>query len=588
MRVNKYDVDEKNTNFSLKNLKRALKYSKKYKKQLLLVFFIHLSITLISLIYAKIIQYGIDNITKKMIFESLVKFFIISASLQVVVVLLHNFRNKKLTKVNENVIEDLKNDLFTHLQYLSSNYYDTRPHGKILVRLTEYSENVSTLITNGLIDTILQLLSLTLTLIFMIITNISLTLITLLGVIMLTIIFSFTTKIKRKLKHQINNKKSNMNAYFYETIKGLDTTKIFNRSYENEKIHDSLTNAFFEAYCKYIKYSNISWSSTAIVSNTVQIAIYTIGIFYLFPSITLGTIVAMGSYSTRFWNPIKNLFLRMDEFIESMTSLERILETLDEPITIKNNENPVKKEIEGNIEFSDVVFQYNDDKIILDNISFKIKQGQKVAIVGETGSGKTTIANLIARFYDINKGNIYIDNTDIKDYDLNCLRRQVSIMQQDNYLFTDTIMNNLKYGNINISDKEIINLCKKIDLDDWIKEFANGYETVLENHGNTLSDGEKQLLSYIRVLINDPKILVLDEATSKIDVRTENLIQNKINNLIKDKTTITIAHRLSTIVNSDIILFIKDKKILEIGNHQELMNKKGEYYKLFSSQDNLI
>lgn len=588
MRVNKYDVDEKNTNFSLKNLKRALKYSKKYKKQLLLVFFIHLSITLISLIYAKIIQYGIDNITKKMIFESLVKFFIISASLQVVVVLLHNFRNKKLTKVNENVIEDLKNDLFTHLQYLSSNYYDTRPHGKILVRLTEYSENVSTLITNGLIDTILQLLSLTLTLIFMIITNISLTLITLLGVIILTIIFSFTTKIKRKLKHQINNKKSNMNAYFYETIKGLDTTKIFNRSYENEKIHDSLTDAFFEAYCKYIKYSNISWSSTAIVSNTVQIAIYTIGIFYLFPSITLGTIVAMGSYSTRFWNPIKNLFLRMDEFIESMTSLERILETLDEPITIKNNENPVKKEIEGNIEFKDVVFQYNDDKIILDNISFKIKQGQKVAIVGETGSGKTTIANLIARFYDINKGNIYIDNTDIKDYDLNCLRRQVSIMQQDNYLFTDTIMNNLKYGNINISDKEIINLCKKIDLDDWIKEFANGYETVLENHGNTLSDGEKQLLSYIRVLINDPKILVLDEATSKIDVRTENLIQNKINNLIKDKTTITIAHRLSTIVNSDIILFIKDKKILEIGNHQELMKKKGEYYKLFSSQDNLI
>lgn len=588
MRVNKYDVDEKNTNFSLKNLKRALKYSKKYKKQLLLVFFIHLSITLISLIYAKIIQYGIDNITKKMIFESLVKFFIISASLQVVVVLLHNFRNKKLTKVNENVIEDLKNDLFTHLQYLSSNYYDTRPHGKILVRLTEYSENVSTLITNGLIDTILQLLSITLTLIFMIITNISLTLITLLGVIILTIIFSFTTKIKRKLKHQINNKKSNMNAYFYETIKGLDTTKIFNRSYENERIHDSLTDAFFEAYCKYIKYSNISWSSTAIVSNTVQIAIYTIGIFYLFPSITLGTIVAMGSYSTRFWNPIKNLFLRMDEFIESMTSLERILETLDEPITIKNNENPVKKEIEGNIEFKDVVFQYNDDKIILDNISFKIKQGQKVAIVGETGSGKTTIANLIARFYDINKGNIYIDNTDIKDYDLNCLRRQVSIMQQDNYLFTDTIMNNLKYGNINISDKEIINLCKKIDLDDWIKEFANGYETVLENHGNTLSDGEKQLLSYIRVLINDPKILVLDEATSKIDVRTENLIQNKINNLIKDKTTITIAHRLSTIVNSDIILFIKDKKILEIGNHQELMNKKGEYYKLFSSQDNLI
>lgn len=588
MRVNKYNVDEKNTNFSFKNLKRALKYSKKYKKQLFLVLCIHLFATFLSLIYAKVIQYGIDNVTTNIIFINLVKLFILSSFIQVIVVFINKVRNKVLTKVNENIIEDLKNDLFTHLQYLSSSYYDTRPHGKILVRLTEYAENVSTLITNSLIDTILQIFSLILTLIFMFITNVSLTFITLTGVLIISIISSFTTKIKRKLKLQINNKKSNMNAYFYESLKGLDTTKIFNRIAENEKIHDSLTDEFFESCCKYIIYSNLTWSSTAIISNTVQVAIYTMGIFYFFPSISLGTIVAMGSYSTRFWNPIKNLFLRMDEFIESMTSLERILETIDEPITIKNIDNPIKKEIEGNIQFKNVVFSYNEDKIVLDNISFTIKPGQKIAIVGETGSGKTTIANLIARFYDVAQGSILIDNINIKEYELNNLRRQISIMQQDNYLFSDTIMNNLKYGNTNMSDEEVISLCKNLDLDNWFRKFENGYETILENHGNTLSDGERQLLSYIRILINNPKILVLDEATSKIDVKTEKLIQSKINRLLKDKTTITIAHRLSTIINSDIIMFIKDKKICEMGTHKDLMNKKGEYYKLYSSQNNLI
>lgn len=588
MRVNKYDIDEQNTEFSFQNLKRALTYSKKYKKKLLLVLCLSLFSTILGLVYAKLIQYGIDHVIISKNYINVAKLSLVGIMIQIIIILSIRFKNNLLTKVNENIIEDLKNDLFSHLQYLSSKYYDTRPHGKILVRLTEYAENVSSLITNCLIDTILQLISLLLTLVFMLITSVRLTLITLVGVVIISIIFNCTRKVKRKLKLKINNKKSNMNAYFYESLKGIDTTKIFNRSKENEKIHDYLTDQFFESHCNYTIYANISWSSTSIISNIVQVAIYAIGTFFLFPTISLGTIVAMGSYSTRFWNPIKNLFTTMDQFIEAMTSLERILETIDEEITIKNIDNPIKKEIEGSIEFKDVHFSYNEDKIVLDNLSFSISPGEKIAIVGETGSGKTTVANLIARFYDIDKGSIRIDNIDIKKYDLNNLRKQITIMQQDNYLFTDTIMNNLKYGNKNMSDEEIIKICKKLDLDKWIKNFDNGYDTILENHGNTLSDGEKQLISYIRVIINNPKILILDEATSKIDVQTENLIQNKINHLLKGKTTITIAHRLSTIVNSDIIMFIKDKKICEIGNHEELMNKKGEYYKLYSSQDNLM
>lgn len=588
MRVNKYDVDERNTNFSFKNLKRALKYLKDYKKKLFIALIVSLASTLLTLIYAKLIQYGIDNITNGWNFNGLVKLCLVGISIQIGVILTIKIKNDVLVKVNQNIVEDLKNDLFSHLQYLSSNYYDTRPHGKILVRLTEYAESVSSLITNRLIDTILQLISLVLTIIFMLITSVKLTFITFIGVIILSLIFNFTTKIKRKKKLKINNKRSNMNAYLYESLKGTDTTKVFNRQKENGVIHDGLTDEFFESWCDYIVYGNITWSSTNIISNVVQVLIYTIGVFYLVPGISLGTIVAMGSYSSRFWNPIRNLFVAMDDFIESMTYLERILETIDEPITITNIENPVRKKITGNIKFKDVVFSYNEDKVILDKVSFEVKPGQKIAIVGETGSGKTTIANLMARFYDINDGEILIDDIDIKSYDLNTLRRQISIMQQDNYLFTDTIMNNLKYGNSKMSDQDVIKICKKLDLDNWINEFDKGYYTVLENHGNTLSDGQRQLISYIRILINDPKILVLDEATSKIDVKTESIIQKKINTLLKDKTTITIAHRLSTIVNSDVIMLIKDKRIYEIGSHKELMKMKGEYYKLFSSQDNLI
>ncbi len=588
MRVNKYNVDEKDTKFSFKNFTRALKYLKKYKKKLLIALVANLFFTLLSLFYTKIIQYGIDHVVVKGEFSDLLGLFSISFMIQIVVIICYKIKNDALVKVNQNIVEDLKNDLFSQLQYLPSEYYDTRPHGKILVRLTDYAENVSSLITNRLIDTILQLISLVLTLIFMLLTSIKLTIVTIIGVIILSLIFNFTMRVKRKYRLVQNNKRSNMNAYVLESLKGADTTKVFNRQEENERIHDKLTNDFFSSIIKYLWYGNITWSSTNIISKIVEVLIYTIGIFFLFPGISLGTIVAMGTYSGKFWNPIRNLFITMDDFIESMTYLERILETIDEPITITNIDNPVRKEIIGDIKFKDVVFSYNEDKVILDKVSFEVKPGQKIAIVGETGSGKTTIANLMARFYDINSGEILIDDIDIRVYDLNTLRRQISIMQQDNYLFTDTIMNNLKYGNSKMTDKDVIKICKKLDLDSWINEFDKGYYTVLENHGNTLSDGQRQLISYIRILINDPKILVLDEATSKIDVKTESIIQKKINALLKDKTTITIAHRLSTIVNSDIIMLIKDKKVYEIGSHKELMKKKGEYYKLFSSQDNLI
>jgi len=267
-----------------------------------------------------------------------------------------------------------------------------------------------------------------------------------------------------------------------------------------------------------------------------------------------------------------------------MTNLERIIETIDEPITILDSKDAKEYNIKGNIKFENVDFSYLPDKKVLKNINFEIKENEKIALVGETGSGKSTIANLICRFYEINKGNIKIDGINIKDIKLKSIRSQITIMQQEIFLFSKTIMDNLMYGNDKITKEEVIEICKNINLHNWIMKFPKGYDTILDENGSNLSDGEKQILCYARSIINKPKILILDEATSKIDTRTEKMLQKLTEKITENKTVIIIAHRLSTITKCDRIFFIKNKKVSEIGTHEELMNKKGDYYNLYTSQ----
>ena len=584
MEVNRYDQDEKNTSFSFSNYKRGLEYIKKYKAKLFIVFILNCISVITTLFITKMLQYVIDDVIPSTNYEKLFIMILIAFLLVLVSIILTKVYSKILAQVNQNIVEDIKNDLFSHIQYLSFNYYDTRPHGKILVRLTEYAEDVSTLITDKLVTTFLNIFNMLIILVFMFLTNVKLTLIAIIGIIVLSLIFAITARIKRNYKLLKNNKNSNLNAYLVESLKGIQTTQSFCREEKNQKIFNKLSEDWRNACCKSIKFGNIGWCSAQTMSHFVSATIYFVGAMFLYPSVSIGVIVAMGSYSSNFWQPIEDLFKTLDEFINSITYLERIFETMDEEIEIKDAENATDINLEGLIEFKNVTFSYIENRKVLDNISFKVEPREKVAIVGETGSGKTTITNLIGRFYDIDSGKILIDGKDIRNLKLNSIRKQIAIMQQENYLFSTSIMKNLKYGTDNITDEKVIEICKKLNVHNWIMTLENGYNTKLSNNGKNLSDGERQVLCYIRTIINNPKILIFDEATSKIDLKTEKMLQNLTKEMIKNKTIITIAHRLSTIVDNDRILFVKDKKIVECGTHKELMQLRGNYYNLYMSQ----
>lgn len=588
MRVNKYDEDEKDTTFSFSNYKRGLIYIKKYKTKLIIVFLLNCIAVISSLFITKILQYVIDNIIPLNDFSELLNMTFMTVILIALTVFLTKKYSDILAIVNQNIVEDIKNDLFSHIQYLSSEYYDTRPHGKILVRLTEYAKDVSTLITDKLVKTILNFFNMLIVLIFMLRTNVKLTVIVIVGIAILSMIFIFTARIKRGHQLLINNKNSNLNAYLLETLRGMETTQAFYREEKNEMVFNNLSDNWKNASCGYIKIANTGWCSVQIISHFVYATIYFIGTMFLYPNISVGVIVAMGNYSARFWSPIEELFSTFDEFINSMTYLERIFETIDEPIAIQDNNDAIDIDIHGEIEFKNVSFSYVSNNKVLDNVSFKIKPNENIAIVGATGSGKTTITNLIGRFYDIDGGNIFIDGIDIRNIKLKCMRRQIAIMQQENYLFSTSIIKNLKYGMPHITNEDVIEICKKLNVHNWILSFDNGYDTKLSANGKNLSDGERQILCYIRTIINNPKILIFDEATSKIDVKTERMLQNLTKELIKNKTVITIAHRLDSIINSDKIFFIKEKNISEIGTHQELMDLKGDYYELYNSQERVL
>lgn len=587
MARNRYDVDEVlETPFDFAHLKRSFVYIKKYKGKMITALMLSVFAAISGLLGPLITQYALDNTIPQKNMGQLVLLTLAFVGTIAVSITFSTIRSRIMTVVGQDIIFDIRTDLFKHLQELPFEYYDNRPHGKILIRVVNYVNSVSDMLSNGIINVILECLNMLFIMIFMFFVNVKLSLVVLSGLPIFAVIMMMIKKRQRKAWQDVSNKSSNLNAYLQENITGARVTQIFTREEENAQIFDRLSEKYRKSWINAVKYSNLVWPATDNVSTLVRAAIFVVGLLVLTPAaVSLGTIVAMTSYASSFWQPIMNLSNIFNNFINNIAYLERIFETLDEPATIADKPNAQDiGDITGEVKFDDVTFSYEQGKTVLEHISFDVKPGESVALVGPTGAGKSTVVSLLSRFYDLDSGKITIDGKDISQATLHSLRSQMGIMLQDSFIFGGTIYDNIRYGRLDATEEEIREAAKIVCADEFISEMKDGYMTEVNERGSKLSGGQKQLISFARTLLSDPKILVLDEATSSIDARTEKLLQQGLQRLLVGRTSFIIAHRLSTIKNCDKIMYIDNKGIAECGTHDQLIAKKGEYYKLYTAQ----
>lgn len=587
MARNRYDVDEVlETPFDFAHLKRSFVYIKKYKGKMITALVLSVFAAISGLLGPLITQYALDNTIPQKNMGQLVLLTLAFVGTIAVSITFSTIRSRIMTVVGQDIIFDIRTDIFKHLQELPFEYYDNRPHGKILIRVVNYVNSVSDMLSNGIINVILECLNMLFIMIFMFFVNVKLSLVVLSGLPIFAVIMMMIKKRQRKAWQDVSNKSSNLNAYLQENITGARVTQIFTREEENAQIFDRLSEKYRKSWINAVKYSNLVWPATDNVSTLVRAAIFVVGLLVLTPAaVSLGTIVAMTSYASSFWQPIMNLSNIFNNFINNIAYLERIFETLDEPATIADKPNAQDiGDITGEVKFDDVTFSYEQGKTVLEHISFDVKPGESVALVGPTGAGKSTVVSLLSRFYDLDSGKITIDGKDISQATLHSLRSQMGIMLQDSFIFSGTIYDNIRYGRLDATEEEIREAAKIVCADEFINEMKDGYMTEVNERGSKLSGGQKQLISFARTLLSDPKILVLDEATSSIDARTEKLLQQGLQRLLVGRTSFIIAHRLSTIKNCDKIMYIDHKGIAECGTHDQLIAKKGEYYKLYTAQ----
>ena len=590
MARNKYDVDEVvEQKFDIKQLKRLVDYIRPYKGKMLFVLVLMLSSSGLGMFLPKFLQIEMDKYIPDKDIKSIVMLTALAGIIVLYSVISTRIKIDVTTKVGQDIIHTIREDIFKHLQELPFSYYDERPHGKIQVRVVNYVNNLSDLLSNGIINTITDLCNLIFILIFMFAMSPKLTLICLCGLPVLVIYVVF---LKRRQSHawQVqSNKQSNLNAYIAESINGIRVTQAFVREEKNMDIFNDLSMSYRNAWLKAVYYNFAMGPMVDLISTITTSFIYVVGVSCIInggqSGVTVGVLIAFTAYISRFWAPINTIASFYNSLLTAISYLERIFETIDEPVEVKDAPDATDMPpIKGDVSFENVKFSYEDGGPILKDVSFDVKQGQTIAIVGPTGAGKTTIVNLLSRFYNVDSGKVLIDGIDISKVKIHSLRTQMGVMMQDSFIFSGTIMDNIRYGNKTATDEEVIKAAKTVCAHDFIMEMEDGYNTQVNERGSRLSVGQRQLISFARALLADPAILILDEATSSIDTETEIVLQEGLNNLLKGRTSFIIAHRLSTIKNADTIMYIDKGGIVEAGSHDELLENKGAYYELYMSQ----
>jgi ATP-binding cassette, subfamily B, multidrug efflux pump len=587
MARNKFDIDENlESPFNIKHFRRAAVYIKKQRKPMITAFSLSSLSAAIALTAPLIMQHVVDVTIPANAVGPLIGWSALMLLTIVISVIFATIRSRIMTRVGQDIIFDIRSDLFRHLQALPFKYYDDRPQGKILIRVVNYVNSVSDVLSNGIINFLLEIVNLLFIAAFMFAVDVKLSFVILGGLPVFLGIMLLIKNGQRRAWQAVSNKSSNLNAYLQESISGISVTQIFTREQRNEGIFTRLAANFRTEWIRALRYNTLIPFTVDNLASTVSAMIFLVGLLAFSPQeVTFGVILAMSAYAARFWQPILNLSNLYNSFINGVAYLERIFETLDEPVTV--SDIPGAKQlppVRGDVVFDKVTFGYDQGVHILEDLSFRVRAGESIALVGPTGAGKTTIVNLISRFYNLTGGAILIDDEDISQVTLKSLRSQMGIMLQDSFIFSGTIMDNIRYGRLDATEEEIIAAAKAVRADDFIREFKDGYLTEVNERGSKLSQGQRQLISFARTMLADPRILILDEATSSIDAKTERLLQQGLNELLKGRTSFIIAHRLSTVKNCDRIMYVANKGIAESGSHDELIASRGLYYRLYTAQ----
>ena len=586
MAYNSYKEDEESSKTGKREtVARLLAYLLTYKKEIAAVLLIMAYVVMVTLVNPLIIEDAIDSFIGKGNLRGLYRLMLLAVALNTVMVVLIKVRMYIMAVVCNKVLLTIRQELYTHIQTLDFKFFDGRPTGKILSRIIGDVNSLKDVLSNFVTSFIPDFITVIAVVVIMFVKNPVLAAFSLCSIPFMAAGIWLIEYYSHRRWEIFRKKSSNLNAFIHEDLSGMRVIQSFSAEEETRQTFRELLTEHRAAFVNAVRLSDGFSSVIDICWCIGTIAMYFGGIIVLKDSVSVGMFVAFGTYIAMFWNPIMNISNFYNQLVTNVAGAQRIFEILDTEPEIKDGENVTEMpQIKGEVSFEHVSFSYDGAVKVLDDISFDIKPGETIALVGPTGAGKTTIVNLISRFYDIQEGHVYIDGHDVRSVSIESLRRQMGIMTQDNFLFSGTIMENIRYGRPDATDDDIIKAAEAVNAHDFIMKLDKGYETILTERGGGLSIGQRQLIAFARTMVSMPKILILDEATSSIDTKTELLVQKGIESLLKGRTSFVVAHRLSTIQKADRIFVIDCGHIIEEGNAKELLADRGAYYKFYMAQ----
>lgn len=587
MSFNSYKEDEQVSSVSKSaTLLRLFSYLLAYKKEIVLVLLIMAFCVMVSLINPLLLEEAVDTYIAVGDMAGLIRLILFALVLNVLMVGGIKLRMYIMAKVCNSILVTIRQELYTHIQTLDLHFFDSRPTGKILARIIGDINSLKDVLNNFVTTLIPDFTTVVAVAVIMFVKNPVLAAASLCSLPFMMACIWLIQVYSHKKWQDFRRKSSNLNAFIHEDMSGMRIIQSFGAQEETISTFDELLAEHRGSFVRAVRLNDAMGSAIDFSWGIGIAALYFVGVRILgVGTVSIGTFIAFGSYIGMFWNPIMNLSNFYNQIITNIAAAERIFEIMDtEPAITDDTKVTEIPPIKGAVSFEHVSFSYDGITKVLNDVSFSIKPGETIALVGPTGAGKTTIVNLISRFYDIQEGIIRIDDYDVKTVTIESLRSQMGIMTQDNFLFTGTIRDNIRYGKLDATEEEIIEAAKAVHAHDFICQLEKGYDTVLTERGGGLSVGQKQLLAFARTMVSKPNILILDEATSSIDTHTELLVQEGIDALLKDRTSFVIAHRLSTIQKADRIFVIDHGGIVEQGTVTELLEKKGAYYRLHTAQ----